>query len=277
MREEYEINVVGWVVGAIVVMLGIILLFTLFTTIPAGNVGIKDTFGSVGDEVFQPGLHMKNPFTSVQKMNIQTLQLSETTDTPSKEGLVVSSDITVLYHLEPTSAVKMYKEVGMDFGKVVVEPQIRSTMREITAKYEVKELYTNGRAIIENDIYNTIKPVFEKRGIILESILLRGLTLPEKVKNSIEDKLKAEQDNLKYDFLIQQATKEAERKVAEAKGIADSQKIIDGTLSEAYLQYLWIKSIEENKNVMYVPIGSNGLQLYTNVNESKTIPLSIAK
>ena len=253
------------VVAAIVIM-----AFFCFTIVPAGHVGIKDTFGKVDDDTFKPGFHLKNPLTSVIAMPIQTRELKETASVPTTEGLIVGLDTSVLYHLNPEQAVQIYKEVGRNYESIIIVPNVRSAVREVTSKYEAKALYSGSRDSLSLEIQDKIVPVLNQRGIVVETVLLRDLALPEQVKTAIETKLRYEQEAQQMEFVLKKETQEAKRKVVEAEGIAQSQAIIDKTLTKEYLQYLWIQQLNTNPNVIYIPIDQNGLTLYRDVDKPNT-------
>ncbi len=95
-------------------------------------------------------------------------------------------------------------------------------------------------------------------------MLLRDIKLPQRFRESIEAKLTAEQQVQQKQFLLEQAKKDAEIEVARARGAAQAQEIVRSTLSDSYLQYLWIKTLNENPNVIYVSTEAN-LPIFKNV------------
>jgi prohibitin 1 len=236
----------------------VIIGFDVIVTIPAGTVGILNTFGSVSDDELPPGIQIKNPFSDIVLFSIQTQELKESSSVPSKEGLIVSLDISILIKIDPNKANEIYKKIGIYFGDIVIIPQLRSVVREVTAMYEAKALYTTGRENITIEIFNLLKPLLEQRGILLEKVLLRDLQLPLTVTTAIEMKLKAEQEAQQMQFVLQKETLEAQRKIIEAGGIAESQTIIHQSLTTEYLRWYWITHLKDYSAVYYVPIGNDG-------------------
>jgi prohibitin 1 len=116
-----------------------------FTVVPAGSVGVVNFFSTVSDVTLKAGINYVNPLANVIKMSIQTHELKEVMDVPSKEGLTVQLEVSVLYHLNPEKAADVYKRVGVSYESVIVEPQFRSVTRGVTAGYEAKALYTSER------------------------------------------------------------------------------------------------------------------------------------
>ena len=259
-------------VSVVVVLLGfiaVVMLLSSWGSVPAGHVGIVTTFGAVADDVLEPGLHFVPFWVRVRHLSVQTLEDKETADVPTKEGLSVSLDCSLIYSLRADKAVEVFKGIGENYKEVVVIPQFRSAMRGATVKYEAKDLYTAHRAEIEDSLEKSVRALLEERGIACEKVLLRSITLPALVKTAIEKKLAAEQEALQMEFVIQKEEKEADRKRAEAKGIADSQQIIQGTLTDNYLRYLWVESLKvaanHNGTIIYVPTGNDGMPFFKEV------------
>ena len=227
--------------------------------VPAGHVGVKDFFGRVSSSVLPPGVHVVCPFTRVIKMSIQTQEVKETAEVPSKEGLVMDLEGSLLYRLDPTKAAEMYKTVGRNYQEVVVHPQIRSAIREITASYDAKALYSSEREQIARETFQLFQKMAGGRGIIAEAVLLRKIGLPPIVANAIQEKLKAEQQSQQMKFVLQKEQQEAERKRIEAQGIADFQKIVAQGISPQLLEWKGIEATEKlamSPNTKIVVVGN---------------------
>lgn len=266
-------KILGLVFGVIII---VILFARVIIIIPAGSVGVYNLFGKVSDRPLYSGLNFVNPLGSVEKMDarIQDYTMSIATNEGvkvgddsiyalSKEGLSVSLDITVLYRVSQEKAPVLFKEIGQNYSEVVVRPEIRSAIREVVANYDVKEIYSEKRVEANQKLTELLKSKVEPRGIMIEEVLLRNVQLPKNLADSIELKLQAEQEAQRYDFLLTQATKEAERKRIEAAGQRDSQKIISEGLTPSYLQYLYITSLKDRQGTIYVPTNpSNGLPTF---------------
>lgn len=256
-------EIIIYIAGLLIV--GIIGFLFFFAIVPAGHIGVSDTFGVVDPIEKQPGFHVKVPWTMIVPMSTKTRELKETSEVPSKEGLLVGADISLLYRIQPDKASEIYKTIGYNYWDVVIVPQLRSIIREVSSQYEAKALYTQGREIITARIQEQLEPRLQERGMILESVLLRELRLPAKLTESIESKLQAEQEAEKQVFILQREKKEAERKRIEAEGIKDAQQVIAKSLTQTYLQWYWIQKLNENPNVVYVATEA-GLPLFRSVN-----------
>ncbi len=256
-----------WLSGAVIFIFLIIVLLNSVVIIQAGETGVYHLFGKVRDKELRAGFHLINPLAEVTKMSIRTEEYTMSSNygegqkrgadsikALTKEGLEVSLDITVWYHLEEEKASDVYKQLGINYVNKIIRPGIRSGIRKIIAQYEAKDIYSDKREEATQKILETLKKGIEPRGIVVEEVLLRNVELPSKLSSAIQEKLTAEQEAKKYDFILQKETKEAERKVIEAKGQRDAQKIISESLTPNYLQYLYIKELKDRQGTIYVPV-----------------------
>lgn len=244
-----------------------ILLMASTTSIPTGHVGVLTLFGRVDTgEVLSEGIHLINPLKSVEKLSIQTQSRKESASVPSKEGLLLSLDTSLLFHLDRTQAAQVFQSVGSDYAEKIVEPELRSAIRGATSAHSSNDLYTNGRELVQAQIENDLKAHLAPRGVVVEAVLLRDVQLPALLKASIEAKQQAEQDALRMSFILQKEKQEADRKGIEAKGIADFQKIVAQGISPQLLEWKGIEATEKlaaSSNTKIVVIGNtkNGLPL----------------
>ena len=152
---------------------------------------------------------------------------------------------SLLYRLDPTKAAEIYRTVGRDYAEVIVIPQIRSAIREITASYDAKALYSSEREQIARETFELFKKMTGDRGIIAESVLLRKIGFPPIVANAIQEKLKREQEAEQMKFVLQKEQQEAERKRIEAQGISDFQRIVAQGISPQLLEWKGIEATEK--------------------------------
>ncbi len=254
------------IIGIIVAAIVIIAVADPIAIIPAGHVGVKDFFGFVSSDTMPSGLRLVVPFTRVVDMSVQTQEIMEKAETPSREGLIIDLEVSLLYRLDPDKAAETYKKVGSDYAKVVVEPQFRSAIREITASYDAKSLYSSERNKIAGEMQNMFVQLTKSKGVICDQVLLRKVGLPTVIANAIQEKLKREQESEQMKFVLQKEQQEAERKRIEAQGITDFQKIVSQGLNPQLLEWKGIEATEKlanSPNAKIVVIGNtkNGLPL----------------
>ena len=244
----------------------VIILFLLFLaggpfkTVPAGHVGVKDFFGQVSSDTLPAGIRIVVPLTRVVKMSVQTQEMKEVAEVPSKEGLILSLETSLLFQLDPAKAAEIYRTVGADYVGTIVEPQFRSVIREITASYEAKSLYSAERERIAGEMFALFQRIASPRGVIAQQVLLRKIGLPLVVANAIQEKLRREQEAEQMKFVLQKEQQEAERKRIEAQGIADFQRIVAQGISAQLLEWKGIEATEKlatSSNAKVVVIGSS--------------------
>jgi len=243
-------------------------LFLMVRVVPAGHVGAKDFFGKVSDKALKPGMHLVMPMTRVIKMNVRTVEDKEVASVPSSEGLIVKLDVSFLYRVDPERAVEIYKTIGRNYERVVVTPQLRSVIRDATAGYEAKFLYSTAREEVAQKMLSAVKLLLSPRGIIAEQVLLRSIELPRLLTGSIEEKLQAEQQSQRMKFVLAKEEQEADRKRVEAKGIEDFQRIVARGLTGNYLKWKGIEAVNEiakSSNSKVVILGDkSGLPIILN-------------
>jgi regulator of protease activity HflC (stomatin/prohibitin superfamily) len=249
--------------GIIIVLIG--MSIACVVQVEPGMVGVQKLFGKVNNNILESGLNVINPLVQVVMFDIRTenYTMSGVQDEGAKQGddairvltadgLEVVVDLTVLYKVVPAEAPRILKEVGIDYRNVLVRPICRTKIRDNAVYYDAVALYSTKRDEFQAKIFSTIESNFKERGLLLEQLLVRNITLPASVKASIESKINAEQDAQKMTFVLQKERQEAERKRVEAQGIADYQKILSTGLSDRLLQYEMIKAINTSPNAKLI-------------------------
>ena len=245
---------------------GIMLASSATSCVKTGHVGVVTLFGRVTGRTLAEGIHIVNPLSNVTELSIKTQEIKEKAAVPSKEGLIMGLEASVLYHLDPAKAATVYQQVGPTFAEVLLIPTFRSAIRAITAGNTAAALYSDGREGIANQILEDVRRQVAPRGIIVEGVLLRDLQLPESLKHAIEAKQQAQQEAQRMEFVLQREKQEAERKRVEAAGIKDFQDIVSQGISEKLLEWKGIEATMElvkstNSKVIVVGNSKNGLPL----------------
>jgi prohibitin 1 len=252
----------------LVVIPVLLLLASSVTVVPAGHVGVQVLFGSVYPEVLSAGLHVINPLVTVHRMSVRTQELFEHAETPSREGLNVVVEASLLYHVNPEAAAQIYQRLGPYYAEVVLKPSFRSAIRGVTVQHDAKALYTSGREMVASQIATDLQKSMADRGLVLEQVLLRRIQLPQMVEAAINEKLAAEQQAQRMQFVLAKEAQEAERKRIEAQGIQDFQNIVSQGITETLLRWKGIeatKALAESPNTKVIIIGGrDGLPLILN-------------
>ncbi|MBW2446386.1 MAG: prohibitin family protein [Deltaproteobacteria bacterium] len=251
-----------------VLLLALIPLFsTACVIVEDGQVGISKSFGKIGDEPVPQGIAFVIPVVrQIETWNIKLQEYKEQATVPSSEGLIVGLDTSLLFKVESGSVPTIRKTIGTErvYYQTLILPYFRNALRDVVAGYPVKNIYSEqGRKEIADKIKQRLVESLGPRGVTVVDVLLRDVQLPQRFRESIEQKLTAEQRVQQKGFELAQAEKDALIEVARARGAAEAQAIVRSTLSGPYLQYLWIKTLSENPNVIYVATEAN-LPLFKN-------------
>ncbi len=267
------------IIGIVILLLGVFV--SCIVQVEAGEVGVQKLFGKIQPAVLNSGLHFIDPLVDVIKMDVKTQNytMSGIQDDGRKkgedairvltgDGLEVTIDLSVLYRVVPTDAPRLLAETGDNYEDKIVRPITRTRIRDNAVYYDAVALYSTKRDEFQQRIFRTIEDDFKKRGLLLENLLVRNITLPQSVKSAIELKINAEQESQKMQFVLQKEKQEADRKRIEAQGIADYQRIISESLTDKQLQYESIKAQLEiakspNAKVIIMGKGSNPVILDT--------------
>jgi prohibitin 1 len=257
------LRLLGLGVGAFLL---VILLFSCVTRVGTGHVGVLTLFGKVTGETLGEGIHVINPLKTNNELSVQTQTLKESANVPSSEGLMMSLDTSLIYHLNPDRASEVFQKIGADYENVVVEPTLRSAIREATASHTANALYTGEREMVGKQIYDQVSAQLNQRGLTVENVLLRDIQLPATLKAAIEAKQQAEQESLAMNFRLQKETQEAQRKRIEAAGVRDFQQIVAQGITPSLLEWKGIEATENlakspNSKVVVIGNNKNGLPL----------------
>ena len=262
-----------YVVAPLVIIFGV--FTSCFKSIDAGEVGVKTLFGKVNNTVLYSGLNFVNPLVEITEFDVKTqnytmasaqtegaVQGDDAIRVLTADGLEVVMDLSVLFSVNSSDAPSILKEIGTDYLDKIVRPISSTIIRDNAVSYDAVALFSTKREEFQNAISKGIQKSFAKRGLTLQQLLVRNITLPASVKASIESKINAEQDAQKMTFVLQKEKQEAERKRVEAQGIADYQRIISSGLSDKQLQYESIQAQlalakSPNTKVMIMGSGKN--------------------
>jgi regulator of protease activity HflC (stomatin/prohibitin superfamily) len=247
------------VVGLIfVVMFG----SSMFVTIDSGEKGVlfkKFGGGLEKDFVYGQGFHIIAPWNDMFVYDVKIHETFEKMEVLSKNGLSIKIDLSFRYMPVQEKIGHLHDEIGRDYLERIIKPEIRSVTREVIGNYLPEELYSTKREAIEDEIESLTRVKVEAKYLTLDAILIRDVTLPLTLRNGIEKKLVQEQESLEYEFKIDKARKEAERKEIEANGIAKFQQIVNRTITPQLLKWKGVEATQEiakSSNAKVIVIGN---------------------
>jgi prohibitin 1 len=236
---------------AIAIVLFIISLSSC-TIVRPGEVGMIQRIGVIKPSPILSGAKGFNPFTDkIIKINVRVTEVYSQLIVPTKEGLSINAELSLLYHVNPDSIKKVYVMFGQNYQEVAIMTNFRATTREITAKYYATELYSTEREKIEQAIKTQMILAVEKYGFVIDAVLLKDIVLPDQISKAIQNKVQAQQEAMQMEYVILKQKKEAERIVVEAEGIKTAQNIINEAMTATALKYKYIdmlKSLSGSNN-----------------------------
>jgi prohibitin 1 len=231
------------------ILLAAILVLASCTVIRQGEVGVKRKFGKLNPDIAEAGLVTYNPFsTRVLKVPIRTVNQEVNLSLPSKEGLTIESQISMLYSIEKSKVPFILEDVGPDYERVFILNVFRSAAADVSSQYLAKDMHSGMRVEIENEIMKKMNESLRPRGFMIERILMKSIKLPEELSRAIERKLAAEQEAQQMEFVLERERREAERRKIEAEGTREAQKILAEGLVREIIELRSIEAFRELAN-----------------------------
>jgi regulator of protease activity HflC (stomatin/prohibitin superfamily) len=209
------------------------------------EVGVKRRFGDLREGTLDPGLYLANPFTTrVLTLPVRTQNLEVRIELPSKEGLTVVADISILYKIDRQKAHIVLSDAGPEYENEIILSIFRSAAADVCAQFMAKDMHSGSRSSIEEAIRDRMSDLLAQRGFIIEAVLLKSIKLPSGLSRAIEQRMAAEQDALRMTYELEREQQEAARKKVEAQGERDAQRILAEGLSPEILEWRRIKALE---------------------------------
>lgn len=249
--EQVEIlknTIIRNIIIGILLIFIIITLISSLTTVPTGFVGVKTRFGQVQDTTIQEGLNLKLPFVEkIVKMDCRTQKTEYTMEASSKDLQKISNfKVAINYNVSKETANQLYKEVGVDYKSVIVEPAIQEAMKATIANYTAEELITK-RNEVSAFALNSLFDKLQDKGIQLTSLNILDLSFSEEFDKAVEEKQIVEQETQKAQYELEKAKVENEKKIENAKAEAEVMRQQNEQITENYLR---LKEIENEQKAI---------------------------
>ncbi|MBN32246.1 MAG: spfh domain, band 7 family protein [Crocinitomicaceae bacterium] len=223
------------------------LLLISCTVAQPGTIYVKQRLGKLDPRTRIDGLILVNPLTTKlivlpTRTTTGELRLS----LPSKEGLNVLTEVSILFKIKPKEVINIIQNLGAESDySLVIKNTFRSAAADITAKYLAKDMHSGKRDEIELEVREKMAETLAPRGIDIEAVLLKSIELPTELYAAVENKLKAEQEAQRMEFVLQTARQEAEKKRIEAEGIRDAQIIIQEGMTDNNIAWRSLEVLQE--------------------------------
>ena len=243
--------------------LGALLLIQSVRVVPAGFVGVA--FNKINGQLatLQEGVHFVIP--GIQQLNLYDARLQEVTlangvqngdegaiNARSQEGLNITADVTVQFRIDRAKAALLHKELGRNYQRTVLLPQVRSKVRDAIGQFGAAELISTQRQQVEASVTRALREEFTRNHLILDSVLLRELKIPDSVAKAIEEKQTAEQQVSVQKNRLQQAEISAKQAVVEAEGKAKAA--VATARGEAEALSLRGRALRENPQLIQLTV-----------------------
>ena len=258
-------KLIRWgVLGLILFVVILIFSNATFTTIESGQKGVlfKRFSGGLDKEnIYQQGFHVVAPWNTLYVYDVREEQLEEEMEVLSSNGLNIRVDVTIRVHPKYSEIGGLHENFGRQYTDRLVRPELRSSVREVIGQFTPEELYSTKRNEVQTLINEDLQEALEQNFIELKATLIRDIQLPDKVRSAIETKLEAEQTALKYEYILNQERKEAERKIIEAEAKAESNRILNASLTDNILRDKGIEAtleLAQSPNTKVVVVGGEG-------------------
>jgi len=249
------------VFGVIAFFIFIILTSTTFLTIKPGEKGVifkRFAGGLEKDNIFNEGFHIIAPWNNMYIYDVRVKESFEKMEVLSKNGLNIKIELSYRYYPKANKIGYLHEKVGKNYPEYIIKPEIRSSTREVIGKYLPEELYSTKREAIQDEIFKQTSDALKEKFLVLDAVLIREVSLPQTLKNAIENKLKQEQESLEYEYRLIKERKEAERRIIEAEAKAKSNNILNQSLTDKILRDKGIEAtikLSESPNAKTIIIG----------------------
>lgn len=267
-----------FVAGSLILLL---LLLSSIVVIRAGSRGVVfDIFRGVLSEPLGEGLHFVFPVVQqVSRYDVRTHTYtlsqsprsneatrgdSESLWAPTADGLKVGLEITVRYKPEPARLSELHRNIGPDYEDKIIRPAIRNVSRMVVSEYNILDVYSKRRATIQQQIFDRLKSMFARDGLVCEEVLLRDVLFSKEFEAALESKMMAAQKVQQLEYEVQQAAKRAEARVKEAQGESQAFDVINASIEKNphLLEYMWIHRLAKDVKLLVVPRdGNNGIMI----------------
>jgi regulator of protease activity HflC (stomatin/prohibitin superfamily) len=270
-EDEFEARTRGIIklVGlGFAVLVIIILLFSTFYIVNAGERAVLVTLGNPSDSIISEGLHVKIPMIQSAKIfDIKTQKDEIESSAASKDLQIVSAKVAVNYHLQEGSAPRIYKEVGVSYVDRILSPAIQESVKASTAKFTAEELITK-REQVREEIKVLLVSKMEPRGITVEDVLITNFDFSSAFNLAIENKQVQVQNALAAENKLKQIEFEAKQRIVQSQAEAEAIKIQAQAIeSRGGANYVQLMAISKWNGVLPIVTGGNSMP-FINVNSA---------
>ena len=168
--------------------------------------------------------------------------MNEEVSFSSKEGLVITADVSLSYQLVAERVPAFYVKFRSDNLKGFTHGFLRNVARdafnEESVQFSVEELYSTRKEAFLAKVRDRLNSQVRDFGVEVQQFGFIGAPrLPENVVQSINAKIKAIQDAIRVENELRAVEAEAKKKVAEAEGVAKANIAIQQSMSATVIEW----------------------------------------
>lgn len=207
------------------VIIVVILAFESLTIVQAGHRGIIVQLGAVKPTVLGEGMHFKIPFIQdIVQVEVRVQKAESSASAASKDLQVVTTNMAVNFHMDPSSVNKLYQTVGMDYKGRIVDPAIGESLKAVVARYTAEQLISK-RSEVSQQVKELLSKKLSTYNMMLDEINITEFKFSDEFNRAIEQKQIAEQQALKSKLDLDRIRIEKEQTITRAQATAESLRL----------------------------------------------------
>ena len=263
--------------GLVLTLLIIFLWPSIVISIKPGELGVlysRFHGGTQMNRTYEEGLHIIQPWDIMYIYDVRVQEETQNIDVLTADGLTINVQISLRFQIIRDRLPVLHQEIGPRYRDKVVIPIMNSAVRQTIGSYRPDDLYSTARQELQDQMLVDAVEEMGRIPILIQGFVVKSITLPEVLRSSIESKLVAEQDYLRYKYLLLEAQQEARRKIIEGEGIQAYQMLVNQHMTPNFLKYEGIKATKDlaaSPNAKIVVIGGkDGLPVILNADSPAT-------
>ena len=272
IRDKIRRNRLRLICGGLATTLIILFLWpSIVISIKPGELGVlyaRFRGGTQLQHTYEEGIHFIQPWNIMYIYDVRVQEETQNIDVLTVDGLTINVQISLRFQIIRDRLPALHQEIGPRYREKVVLPIMNSAVRQTIGSYRPDDLYSTARQELQDQMLVDAVEEMGRIPILIQGFVVKTITLPEVLRDSIERKLVAEQNYLRYKYILLEEQQEARRKIIEAEGIKAYQMLVNEHMTQNFLRYQGIqatKDLASSPNAKVVVIGGkDGLPVILN-------------
>lgn len=230
--------------GALALVVVILILISSFGAVPTGNRGIVLRWGAATGRVLGQGIYLIWPAVErVVLMSVQVKAHISRAEAASKDLQNVATSVTLNFAVEPDRAATLFRDVGVEFERIIINPAIQEAVKAATAGFDAERLIVD-RPLVKDKMSEFLNRRLTKHGIIVDAVSITDFSFSTEFTAAIEAKVTATQKALEAENNLKRVEFEAKQRIAQAQGEAEAIRIqaqaVQVQGGKSYVDLKWI-------------------------------------